>query len=471
MGLVRSAAVAGLFYPAEPEILARDVQQFLRAVPSADSSPAAAPKAIIAPHAGFIYSGPIAASVYARLAQVRQDISRVVLFGPSHRVAFAGLAVPSTDMFETPLGRIALDRQAIDKLLQLPGVITLDAAHAQEHSLEVHLPFLQTVLDRFTLVPVVVGDALPDLVASALEAVWGGSETLVVISSDLSHYHDYTAARQMDDETCEAILRLDQDAIGYDQACGRTPIGGLLIEAKRHGLAAETIDLRNSGDTAGPRDKVVGYGAWAFCRTLASPVSASEPTEAMLRRHGPMMLGIARQAIAQRLQGHPFSLPSPLPPVLQEPGASFVTLKKQGNLRGCVGSLAAWRPLAEDIADNALKAAFHDPRFAPLASEEWAGLDLSLSILTPSEPMTFADEDDLLAQLRPRIDGLIIEDGPHRALFLPAVWDMVPNPADFLGHLKQKAGMAPHHWSKTFTARRFLAVEISEEDDDVIEEG
>jgi len=462
MGLVRSAAVAGAFYPAEPDILARDVRQFLDAVPHRMSAlaPLALPKAIIAPHAGYIYSGPIAASVYARLTGARHQITRVVLFGPSHRVAFPGLAVPSSDRFETPLGPVSLDRQAIAGLLQIPGVITLDAAHAQEHSLEVHLPFLQILFDNISLIPVVVGEAHPDLVAKALETVWGGEETLVVISSDLSHYQAYDVARQLDLRTSQAIERLDLEAIAYDQACGRLPIAGLLIQAKRHGLTAETVDLRNSGDTAGPRDKVVGYGSWAF--GFNSPSERQGTSEDMARRHGPLLLDLARQAITARLHGHQRPLPSNLPTALHAPGASFVTLKRQGTLRGCIGSPTAWRPLVEDVADNAEKAAFHDPRFKPLRSEEWADLDVSLSILTPSEPMTFVDEADLLAQLRPRVDGLIIEDGARRALFLPSVWEMLPDPADFLQHLKHKAGMPPNHWSNTFSAKRFQAIEIEE---------
>jgi AmmeMemoRadiSam system protein B/AmmeMemoRadiSam system protein A len=470
MALVRSAAVAGQFYPAEPDALTHDLQKFLHAVP-ATASPGTIPKAIIAPHAGYIYSGPIAASVYARLRDAKKDITRVVLFGPSHRVAFPGLAVSSADAYETPLGRIPLDRRATAQLQQIPGVTTLDDAHAQEHSLEVQLPFLQTVLDRFTLVPVVVGNAQPELVASALEAVWGGNETLVVISSDLSHYHSYSEARPLDQQTSQAIEQLDIEAIGHDQACGRLPIAGLLIQAKRHGLTVETIDLRNSGDTAGPRDKVVGYGSWAFFQSSASATEQNSSHESVLRQHGATMLGLARQAIASRLRGHQAALPQTLPALLQTPGASFVTLKKFGALRGCIGSLVAWRALAEDISDNAVKAAFHDPRFAPLAPEEWASLDISLSILTPAEPMTFVSEADLLAQLHPRVDGLIIEDGSHRALFLPAVWEMLPNPVDFLQQLKLKAGLAPHHWSPTFLAKRFKALEITGSEDDMSEEG
>ncbi|PKU26075.1 AmmeMemoRadiSam system protein B [Telmatospirillum siberiense] len=469
MSLVRHAAVAGMFYAADPAILAGDVRRFLDGAPAkrAEEADAPFPKAIIAPHAGYVYSGPIAASVYARIKEARREIRRVVLFGPSHRVAFPGLAVPSVDFFETPLGRVPLDRQAIGGLLRLQGVATLDAAHAQEHSLEVHLPFLQTVLDDFTLIPVVVGDASPELVAAAMEALWGGNETLVVVSSDLSHYHDYDHARQMDGTTSRAIERLDLGAIAYDQACGRTPIAGLLLEARRHGLTVETLDLRNSGDTAGPRDRVVGYGGWIFRpkENLSGTRDQQENGAATLRRHAPLLLALARQSINARLNGQDCPRPQGLPAFLDAPGASFVTLKKHGDLRGCIGSAVAWRPLADDILDNATAAAFRDPRFTPLSPAEWGEIELSLSVLTPPEPIRFTSEADLLAQLRPREDGLIIEDGTHRALFLPIVWEMLPDPKDFLHHLKRKAGLPDHHWSHSFTARRFHAVEFDERPD------
>lgn len=466
MSLVRHAAVAGMFYPAEPAVLAGDIQLFLEKAaiaPTADAAPPF-PKAIIAPHAGYIYSGSTAASAYVRLRNARETIRRVVLFGPSHRMAFPGLAVPSVDFFETPLGRVPLDRQTIAGLLRLQGVVTLDAAHAQEHSLEVHLPFLQTVLAHFTLIPVVVGDASPDLVATAMEVLWGGDETLVIVSSDLSHYQDYDHARRIDTDTSRAIERLDLGAISYDQACGRTPIAGLLLEARRHGLTAETIELCNSGDTAGPRDRVVGYGAWTFRSKESHSRSQDDAVTAALRQSAPLLLALARQAIAARLTGQSCPRPRDLPAILDAPGASFVTLKKHGDLRGCIGSAVAWRPLADDILDNATAAAFRDPRFTPLTPAEWGEIDLSLSILTPPEPMHFTSETDLLSQLRPRIDGLIIEDGTHRALFLPAVWDMLSEPSDFLRHLKRKAGLPEHHWSPAFTARRFHAVEFDERD-------
>lgn len=260
MTTIREPAVAGMFYPADPHELHAMITRFLdEAEPVGD-----VPKAFIAPHAGYIYSGPVAASAYARLRPAHARIKRVVLLGPSHRVAFEGLAVSGADEFLTPLGRIPLDKGAIEQIAVLPDVHLLDKAHVMEHSLEVHLPFLQEVLDRFTLVPVVVGDAAEESVAEVLDLLWGGPETLIVISSDLSHYHDYETARRMDQATSRAIEELRPEAIHYDDACGRNPVNGLLTLARRRGLHAHTIDLRNSGDTAGPRDQVVGYGAYVF---------------------------------------------------------------------------------------------------------------------------------------------------------------------------------------------------------------
>ena len=239
------------------------VEQMLADVDQAIASDSP-PKAIIAPHAGYIYSGPVAASAYASLRQASSVISRVVLLGPAHRVPVHGLALPASDAFATPLGKIEIDREAVEKIRGLPQVRVFDDAHTLEHSLEVHLPFLQSVLADFQLVPLVVGDASAEEVAEVLERLWGGPETLIVISSDLSHYHDYQTARQMDSATSLAIEHLAYDEIHFDQACGRTPVSGLLLQARKRGLKGKTIDLRNSGDTAGPRNQVVGYGAYVF---------------------------------------------------------------------------------------------------------------------------------------------------------------------------------------------------------------
>lgn len=256
---VRPPAVAGLFYPAEASVLNREVKHYLAEAKEFTYRP----KALIAPHAGYIYSAPIAASAYRLLDPLRGRISRVVLLGPVHRVWVKGLALPGVDAFDTPLGAIDLDLEAMARLIDLPQVETLAAAHAQEHSLEVQLPFLQTVLGSFKLVPLAVGGATPEEVAEVLERLWGGDETLIVVSSDLSHYLPYQASSNVDKATARAILDMRTDLVG-DQACGAHPINGLLLAAKHHGLRPHLLDLRNSGDTAGDRDRVVGYGAFAF---------------------------------------------------------------------------------------------------------------------------------------------------------------------------------------------------------------
>ena len=259
MILIRKPAVAGSFYPAAPDALRTAVTDFLSAADTPDAPP---PKAIIAPHAGYIYSGAVAASAYARIAARADAIRRVVLLGPAHRVGFRGIALPGVDAFETPLGSIPLDLDAIALIEPLAQIVTRADAHAQEHSLEVQLPFLQQVLGAFSLVPLVVGQAEPAEIEQVIELLWGAEETLIVVSSDLSHFQDYATAQDMDRATSAAIEAMTPEAISHDDACGRLPIAGLLRAAGRRGLRASTIDLRNSGDTAGPRDSVVGYGAY-----------------------------------------------------------------------------------------------------------------------------------------------------------------------------------------------------------------
>ncbi len=273
-----------MFYPGAPAELAREVESLLAEAASRAASRAAlraaseaspeaadlantgaksAPKALIVPHAGYVYSGPVAASAYAALAAARHDIHRVVLLGPCHRVAIRGLAVPLATGFATPLGTIPLDAALARAVLDLPQVSQSDAPHQLEHSLEVQLPFLQEMLEDFTLLPLAVGDATMAEVAEVLDRVWGGPETLIVISSDLSHYHAYAEAQRLDSATAEQIVALSTLS-SHEQACGATPVNGLISCARRHGLVPRLIDLRNSGDTAGDKSRVVGYGAFAF---------------------------------------------------------------------------------------------------------------------------------------------------------------------------------------------------------------
>jgi AmmeMemoRadiSam system protein B len=257
---LRPAAVAGTFYPDSPGQLSREIAGMLAvAVAQAETCP----KALIVPHAGYVYSGSTAASAFAMLVGRKSTIRRVILLGPAHRVAVRGLALPDCDAFATPLGEVPIDPSAVDAIRTMPQVVVSAPAHRLEHSLEVELPFLQYVLDEFSLLPLVVGDASPDAVAEVLDRVWGGPETLVVVSSDLSHYLSYEDARQRDAETARRIADLDP-TIDHDRACGATPINGLLLAASMRGLQIRQLALCNSGDTAGDRRRVVGYGAFAF---------------------------------------------------------------------------------------------------------------------------------------------------------------------------------------------------------------
>lgn len=277
MQSIRPAAVAGMFYPGTPAVLGAAVRAYL-AEGQAPAIPAAAqPKALLVPHAGYVYSGPVAAAAYRRIAAGRSTIHRVVLLGPVHRVPVRGLALPAAGAFATPLGTVDIDTDAVAQALAMPQVRVHEAAHALEHSLEVQLPFLQTLLDDFRIVPFAVGHAEAAEVAAVIERLWGGPETLIVVSSDLSHYHSYAEARQVDRGTAAAILGLDA-ALDHEQACGATPINGFALCARRRGLKAELIDLRNSGDTAGDKARVVGYAAFAFTepRIRAQPVAAQE---------------------------------------------------------------------------------------------------------------------------------------------------------------------------------------------------
>jgi MEMO1 family protein len=257
----RKPAFAGSFYPARPATLQAQVEDLLATIRTDVAS--RRPKILIAPHAGYAYSGPIAASAYALLAPYSAQIRRVMLLGPAHRVPVRGLALPASDAFLTPLGMVRIDTGAAMLAQRLASVFVDEAAHVLEHALEVHLPFLQTVLDDFGLLPFAVGDAGADEVAQVLDALWGGDETLIVISSDLSHYLPYERACAMDATTAEAVVRM-RGPINHEQACGATPINGLLVAARRRGLETALLDLRNSGDTAGDRSRVVGYAAFAF---------------------------------------------------------------------------------------------------------------------------------------------------------------------------------------------------------------
>lgn len=430
MATLRPAAVASAFYPGDAQALLSEVDELLEGVESLDVQ-FGHPKVLIVPHAGYIYSGSTAAQAYSELIPARGLVKRVVLLGPVHRVAVRGLALPGVDEFATPLGRIRLDADAVRSVQDLPQVVTSAPAHAMEHSLEVQLPFLQRVLGDFSLVPFAVGNATSAQVAEVLERLWGGPETLIVISTDLSHYHKYETAQSIDRDTVERISRLEP-SLNHQQACGATPLNGLLGLAREKGLSIRCLAVCNSGDTAGGRGRVVGYSAFAL----------DEGDKVSREEAGRTLVGMARAAVGAKLIGReaPKSVGAAW---LSQPGATFVTLTQAGRLRGCIGSLAPQRPLGVDVIANAESAAFRDPRFPPITNEEWGDTQTEVSLLSTPRPIRFADEGDLLSKITPGEDGLILEAGSHRGTFLPQVWASLPDTQQFLSQLRIKAGLPP----------------------------
>ncbi|MCH8112269.1 MAG: AmmeMemoRadiSam system protein B [Proteobacteria bacterium] len=457
---IRRPAVAGTFYPAEPGALAAEVEGLLRGAKGGAGAEARDFVALIAPHAGYVYSGAVAASAYARLARHQPKFHKVVLIGPDHHVGFGGLAASSARAFETPLGLVPQYRAGVDRALELPQVKILDEAHVQEHSLEVHLPFLQKVLGDFEVVALVAGQASPEEVSQVFDVLLGeneiGDETLLVVSTDLSHYLDYKTAGRSDAATVEAICQFNEDGVGDRDACGRVPVRGLMHWARQRGLRAEALDVRNSGDTAGDKSRVVGYASVIFTRGdglglgEAARASLLEVADGSLR-HG-------------ALKGEPLPIfKNQYSTPLGDPGASFVTLTLDGRLRGCIGSLSPERPLVEDVAVNAFASAFADPRFSAIEAHEIERLGIEISVLGPARPLAADSEADLLAALRPAVDGLILRCGENRATFLPQVWSQLPEPADFLRQLKQKAGLDAGYWSEDLQFWRYITESFSRE--------
>lgn len=484
MTIIRPPAIAGTFYAANPDELRRDIAGLMsgamarseRSVASvrhnedSDNSVPQHPKAIIVPHAGLMYSGAIAADGFTQIQALRDQIKRVVIIGPAHRMAFQGIALPKADAFATPIGQVQIDADGVKAALSLPQVQILDAAHVQEHGLEIELPFLQHIFGDtpdITIVPLLVSRCSPRQIHELIEKLWGGPETLLVISSDLSHFYDDATARAKDARTRQLIESLRPEDLDYDDACGCMPIVGLLMAARKRGMTARTLSMANSGDVSGDRSRVVGYGAWAFFDPAGEMMQANGAggakdtdfvlaTETLLARHGKTLLELAAHSIRYGLEHGTAPAPADIHPDLVADGACFVTLKKSSALRGCIGSVMPWRGLAQDVCENAFKAAFGDPRFARLSPDELdVDLEISISVLSPPQPFPF--EDDLIARLTPFEDGVILSEGNRRGLFLPQVWEQLPDPADFVAHLKRKAGLPMDYWSETLRAERFIS--------------
>ena len=450
---VREPAVAGLFYPKDRAALGWTIDTLLAAVPPEKVEGL---KALVCPHAGYAYSGPVAASAYRLLPG--GEFTTVVVMGPSHYAYLRGASVTDAEWFRTPLGDVPISPKARELARLAPFALepaceverpawsgqssraapATDTADTWEHSVEVEVPFLQRTLRNFQLVPVVVGEVSPSEAARALGQIID-DRTLIVASSDLSHYHPYDRARELDHRCVDAICRLDTAAMADQEACGKMPILILMEVARSRGWQARLLDFRNSGDTSGDRSRVVGYAAIAF---FAPPATALAPAE---RKD---LLGLARRAV-RSAAAHlppPEASPDKLGPNTAATRACFVTLTKRGNLRGCIGNLLARGPLYQAVLDNARDAALRDPRFFPVSADEVDGLAIEISVLTEPKPLSFSTPEDLMEKLRPGEDGVVLEIGSRGATYLPQVWEQIPDKKAFLESLSEKAGCDPSDW-------------------------
>ncbi|MBF0356972.1 MAG: AmmeMemoRadiSam system protein B [Magnetococcales bacterium] len=437
---IRPAAVAGTFYPQDPQELRSMVQSFLAKAPLAAEGE---PPAFVSPHAGFIYSGQVAAYGYKNLKKAPiERPRRVFVLAPSHRVYLDGVSVGNYSAYQTPLGDITLDQETIEKLLKLPDVTNNPASHKMDHALEVQLPFLQETVVNFRLVPIMFGDISGGQLADIVATCWQ-QEDLIIVSSDLSHFHPYQQAQKLDQNSHDAVLSQQPREIESCEACGRTGIAALLEMARRQKWQPSLSKYCNSGDTAGDKNSVVGYATYLFHPNQSTPARTTPATTTadlprLVRSHLEKVLGGTKGLEAT-------TLIKQFPDLAQQ-GATFITLTKNGQLRGCIGSLVAHRSLAEDLLENSISAATRDPRFAAVTREELADLRVEVSRLTEATPLLYHDGEDLLTRLKPGIHGVILEKNGHRSTFLPQVWEQLPNPVQFLEHLCQKAGLQGDCW-------------------------
>jgi AmmeMemoRadiSam system protein B/AmmeMemoRadiSam system protein A len=462
---VRRPAVAGQFYPADPAELRRDVEKYL----AGGTALAAAPRIIISPHAGYVFSGPVAGKGFAA---IDKNTKTVIILGPPHREPVRGIAVPSSAWFETPLGKVEVDRERIRKLMKDPAVYKDDRAHGPEHSLEVQVPFLQVRLASFKIVPLLIHGIEPRKAADMIFPLID-DRTLVVASSDFSHYLSQEEARKTDDASIATITGGTVD--GFLDACGETPVRVVMALAEKTGLAPVLLDKRTSYETApqyGDGDRVVGYAsivylpASAVKKGVSADTSAAAPQESGKEGLAPdvkdFLLKLARRSLEASVKGGKPPEPENIPGITRENRGCFVTLTIRGELRGCIGYIEPIKPLCRAVIENAENAALSDPRFPRVTPKELASIRIEVSVLTKPAPLAFSGPQDLLDKLEPGADGIILQSGFHSSTYLPQVWEHFSgDKVRFLESLSIKGGMPPDGW-KTAHVKRYRAEHFSE---------
>ncbi len=450
-GDIRKPVYAGSFYPGTRSELTTFIEELTNRAKQTNvqNLPHTSIKALIMPHAGYIYSGLTAAHISLVLKE--NQFNRVIVLAPDHRVGFKGGAISDVTAYETPLGLIPLNEDAVRLRRNKYLFQTIPASDRLEHSVEVVLPFLQYYLKKFELIPIVIGPGNIDSYSAALDPLFD-KKTLLVASSDLSHYLPYSEAVDRDRKTIQMILNLNAGKLlkQDNAACGKIPILIVINMARRHGWPPIFLHYSNSGDTAGDHSRVVGYAAIAFYG--GSSMQKNNNTTRHLSKHQGQALGrLARKAIMEKLGLKSAKTESdPMTDnCFQEHRGTFVTLTINKQLRGCIGNLESTESIMAGIKRNAVNAAFHDPRFAPLKADELDQVGIEISILTEPQPLEYRGSKDLLTKLRPHVDGVILRKGTASATFLPQVWEQLPEPEHFLSHLCRKAGLSADTWEKT----------------------
>jgi len=460
-GTVRNAAVAGKFYPSDVSSLRKELSSYL----SVNVSLPEPPRLLICPHAGYVFSGPVAGMGYAAISE---NISRVIIIGPSHYEYIHGFTVTDAEYYETPLGKVKIDESIVARMMSSPLAHISQDAEEPEHCLEVQLPFLQMKLKDFTFVPVLTGkieyEKLAELIYPMID-----KNTLVIASSDLSHYHPQEEARDRDNRSVETILAGKMN--GFIEACGETPIRVIMSLAKKMNCTPVKLDARTSWETApeyGEKTRVVGYASIAYVsrqekkETVDKNQSVEKKEgESFTHEEKKFLLKIARGSLDASVRKKHYEEPSKIPPLLREKRGCFVTLTVNEALRGCIGYIEPVMPLYKAVIENAQNAALNDPRFNPVIVDELVDINIEISVLTVPQPLEYADPDDLLDKLRPEIDGVILLKGGYQATFLPQVWEKLPDKIQFLQNLSIKAGLPNDGW-KTASYKIYQALHFEE---------
>ena len=441
----KEAFAAGKFYPSDKQELLNLLKQFEN---NHKYDYEYTSRAIIVPHAGYQYSGQLAFDGFSYL---KKDIKTIFIFAPTHKKSVNNLALNNVDEFETPLGKINVHKVLQEEIIEDFECEYYPEAFEEEHAIEVQIPFIQYFFKDIKIIPILIGNDDVNKALKIIKRYYQNPQNAFVISSDLSHFLKEEDAIKVDNITAGMIENSNIAGFRFEQACGAVPICALSEYSRQKGYSLIRVGLTNSSMTTNDKSNVVGYGSWFLFK--------GKRNDFIEQYFSSKVINIAKKTIESKLSGKSeINITSYLPyPPVDSTGAVFVTLEIDGNLRGCIGSPVAHTSLLIDLIKNSYNAAFSDPRFNPLTKEEYSKTNISISLLSNPEKIEFSDEEDLLKQLRPNIDGIIIRDGENQALYLPSVWKQLPSKKIFLNTLKQKAGMAPTHFSKTFEAYRFIA--------------